>query len=443
MVIGLRPRTHLSTSIVGVHPPRSKPLFEVDATGGKRRRRIWEISGHLHCSIIGTCLTTTELRQIFIKMQLPGVHKETDHELHVRAMLVAGKRELASKLLQKALDRRHRSAITQFNRAQDPEGLRALWSNAVQRAEIPGGYWAVLTHPQSTEDLARQVFGEVHMLSHLVGAANRADIRRLRELESENAALQEKVARQQSRLRDAVVKRDTTIASLHEMLGKAIASTQHVPKTIPECSNQLEQQTTAQLIGELRRRLAAEVASREKMQRRLETVTSERDTERRQRRASEECERELRQELESVEFSLSDQLPTFAGNDEQGIDLRGTILLYVGGRVHQSPKLRALVESSGASFLHHDGGIEDRSGLLEAQVSRADVVFFPVDCVSHNAVGTVKRMARYMGKPYVALRSSGLTALAAALRKISTERRAVDQLRAQVRAEMGDRIAGG
>ena len=159
------PRAHLPTSIVGVQAPRSKPLFEVDATVEKRRRRIWEISGHLHCSIIGTCLTTTELRQIFLKMQLPGVHKETDHELHVRAMLAAGKRELASKLLQKALDRRHRSAITQFNRAQDAEGVRALWSNAVQRAEIPGGYWAVLTHPQSTEDLARQVFGEVHMLS--------------------------------------------------------------------------------------------------------------------------------------------------------------------------------------------------------------------------------------------------------------------------------------
>jgi Uncharacterized protein conserved in bacteria (DUF2325) len=432
------PRTHLPTSIVGVHPPRSKPLFEVDATGEKGRRRIWEISGHLHCSIIGTCLTTTELRQIFIKMQLPGVHKETDHELHVRAMLVAGKRELAAKLLQKALDRRHRSAITKFNMARDAEGLRALWSNAVQRAEIPGGYWAVLTHPQSTEDLARQVFGEVHMLSHLVGAANRADIRRLRELESENAALQEKVARQQSRLRDAVVKRDTTIASLHEMLGKAIASAQHVPKRIPECSNELEQQTTAQLIGELRRRLAAEVASREKMQWRLETVTAERDTERQRRRASQECERELRQELESVEFSLFAQLPTFAGDDERGIDLRGTILLYVGGRVHQIPQLRALAERSGASFLYHDGGIEDRSGLLEAQVSRADVVFFPVDCVSHNAVGTVKRMARYMAKPYVALRSSGLTALAAALRKISTERRIVDQLRMQVCAEMGE-----
>ena len=420
----LLPRRHLPASLVGEPTPRSKPLFDVDAAAAVRRRRIWEISGHLHCSIIGTCLTTTELRQIFIRMQLPGVHKETDHELHVRAMLVAGKRELASKLLQKALDRRHRSTIAQFSRAQDAAVVRALWSNALQRAEIPGGYWAVLTHPQSTEDLARQVFGEVHMLSHLVGAANRADIRRLRELELENAALHDKVARQQSQLRDAIVKRDTTIAGLNETLGKAMAKSQQAPQAIHEWSKEGEQQTTAQLIGELRRRLAAEVISREKMHRRLETVTAERDAEREQRRLSQQCEYAQRQELESLECSLSAQLLTRGADDQQGIDLRETILLYVGGRVHQIPQLRALAERSGACFLYHDGGIEDRSGLLQTQVSRADVVFFPVDCVSHNAVGTVKRMARYMGKPYVALRSSGLTSLAAALRKIAIERRA-------------------
>src|SRR5215470_4722584 len=132
-----RPRHDLPAPILGMHSPRSKPLFEIDATVEKRRRRIWEIGGQLHCSIVGTCLSTTELRQIFIKLQVAGVHRETDHELHVRAMLVAGKRELASKLLQKALDRRHGSAIAQFSKAQDAQQLRTLWVNAVQRAEIP------------------------------------------------------------------------------------------------------------------------------------------------------------------------------------------------------------------------------------------------------------------------------------------------------------------
>ena len=74
-----------------------------------------------------------------------------------------------------------------------------------------------------------------------------------------------------------------------------------------------------------------------------------------------------------------------------------------------------LAEKRGATLLHRDGGIDDRSGLLAAQVARADLVFFPVDCVSHNAVAVVKRVSRQTGKPYVALRSSGLTSFAAAI----------------------------
>ena len=51
--------------------------------------------------------------------------------------------------------------------------------------EHPGPYWALLTHPTANKDLIGEAFSDVHMLSHLVGAANRADIRRLQELERE------------------------------------------------------------------------------------------------------------------------------------------------------------------------------------------------------------------------------------------------------------------
>src|SRR5215471_4451072 len=104
------------------------------------------------------------------------------------------------------------------------------------------------------------------------------------------------------------------------------------------------------------------------------------------------------------------------------------------------PQLRVLAERSGASFLHHDGGIEERSGLLEAQLSRADVVLFPVDCVSHNAMATVKRVSRYAGKPYFALRSSGLTSLAAGLRKISALRQPAGEPPGQARVEIANRL---
>jgi hypothetical protein len=68
-------------------------------------------------------------------------------------------------------------------------------------------------------------------------------------------------------------------------------------------------------------------------------------------------------------------------------------------------------------FLHHDGGIDDRGGLLASQVARADRVYFPVDCVSHNAMIAVKRVARQLGKPYIPLRSSGLTSFVVALQR--------------------------
>ena len=40
---------------------------------------------------------------------------------------------------------------------------------------------------------------------------------------------------------------------------------------------------------------------------------------------------------------------------------------------------------------------------------------FPVDCVSHEAVGTVKRLCRQAGKPYMPLRSAGIGSFVAAL----------------------------
>ena len=381
-----------------------------------KRRRIWELSSSLHCSIIGTCLTTSELRQVLAKIEAPGIHQETDHELHGRAVLLAGRRDGASKLLQKALDRRHRSALGQFNKARNAEELRKQWAAAVQRAEIPGAYWAVLTHPGVTEDLVRHVFAEVHMLSHLVGAANRADIRRLRELETENAALQDKVARQQKQLRDAVVSRDATIANLSDLLSTAIASTQHGPR-FPATSDSSERETMVRLVGDLRRRLTSASVNHERIERQLKRLAAELDQERKQRQVLEKRQQELQDQLDAAELSLTGQVPESGSDSERSISLAGITLLYVGGRTRNIAQLRILAEERGAVFLHHDGGIDDRSGQLTSHVARADLVYFPVDCVSHNAVAVVKRVTRNLGKLYVPLRSSGLTSFVMALRR--------------------------
>jgi len=175
-------------------------------------------------------------------------------------------------------------------------------------------------------------------------------------------------------------------------------------------------------VSELRKRLASQTSRWDGMQRRLQRLKADLDLERKQRHSLERRESELRDELESAERSLVRQVPEGQPSSDRSIDLAGVTILYVGGRSHNVVQLRMLAEEYGATFLHHDGGVDDRSGLLASQVAQADLVYFPVDCVSHNAVAIVKRVARQLGKPYVALRSAGLASFVSALRRHASAR---------------------
>ena len=74
----------------------------------------------------------------------------------------------------------------------------------------------------------------------------------------------------------------------------------------------------------------------------------------------------------------------------------------------------ALAEAGG-ELLSHDGGRHDHPSLLPGLISRSERVLFPVDCISHDAALAVKRLCRQLGRPWAALRSSGLASFLAAL----------------------------
>jgi hypothetical protein len=63
--------------------------------------------------------------------------------------------------------------------------------------------------------------------------------------------------------------------------------------------------------------------------------------------------------------------------------------------------------------------MEHSSGLIPGLISRADRVFFPTDCLSHDAVAAIKRLYRAMGKTYEPLRTASLASLLSALSKMS------------------------
>jgi hypothetical protein len=376
-----------------------------------RRTRIWKFSGTLHCSIIGTCLTATELRHVVEKVEGSSVAAISDHDVHVRGVTLASSREAGAKFLQKALDRRHRGAVARFAKAESPAAVLALWEEALNHGDIPGAYWAALTHPEATEDVVKRAFGDVHMLSHLVGAANRADIRRLRQLEENNSTLAAKLQRQQRQLRDGFAARDQTVRRLHDMLARRAAGRAEEAATQPD-----DAETVDRLIRDLDRRLARETTRRERSEQRVRELAA--------KEAAHEAERKNHeaalQELDVAERHLA-ALARPPG-PEDTLDLAGSTLLYVGGRAHQVPLLRGLVERAGASLLHHDGGVEHSSALLPGLIGRADRVVFPIDCISHDAVAAIKRLCRQTGKSYDPLRTASLACLLAALARISAAR---------------------
>lgn len=372
-----------------------------------QRKRIWELSSNLHCSIIGTCFSTAELRQLLVKLDTPGAVKATDHELHGQAVSLASNRAGGAKHLQKALDRRHRTMVSQFEKARSEDEVRKLWDTALERGDIPGAYWATLTHPKTSHALARHVFAEVHMLSHLVGAANRADIRRLRQLETERAELENKVAKQQARLRDAILERDTTIRNLNQALAERLGEQ-------PVESPVVERTTLEKVVVDLKDQLGREADRRARAEERAKALDLALSRSESTRKTAQAAAEKLQIEIAGAEQTIT-RLAEPGPNGVPLVYLGGLCILYVGGKSNLLAPMKSITEECSAQLLHHDGGVETSMALLPGLITRADLVIFPVDCVSHEATTIVKRLCRQTGKRYVPLRSAGLTSYVAAL----------------------------
>lgn len=396
---------------------RLQPAADAASEQPARRSKIWELSETLHCSIIGTCLSNAELRNVLARLNAKGAESSDEHELHVVGVTLAGRRESGAKLLQRALDRRHGLSIKQYARAKDEETLRRMWDESMRSGDIPGAYWALLSHPVASEAIVKKAFRDVHMLSHLVGAANRADIRRLRQLEEDIGVLTGKLDRQQQQLCDGFTSRDETIRQLKDMLiRRAAEPNDDAGHSVDACG---EIETLRSVIAELDRKLGQETARRERLEQRLRTAaTSLQKTEAALRSMADERDGFVR-DLELIEDQLAGLLRPATEEADGPLKLAGRTVLYVGGRANQIPQMKALVERTGGRFLHHDGGIEHSAALLPGLVSRADHSFFPVDCISHDAVATIKKLCRQLERPYHPLRTASLASLVASLATVS------------------------
>lgn len=379
-----------------------------------RRVRLSELDTNLHCSIIGTCLTLSELRRLVPRFVPVDRKSATDLDIHHEAVQLAVDGGEASKALSKALDERHAMAIRQYRDARDEAQLIDMWDASLKKGDVASAYWAIMSHPVATLDVRQRVFGDVHMLSHLVGAANRADIRRLVELEAENAALQDKLDDQQSRAHEAAYRHEQQLRAAQAQIADLETAAERAPLT--------SDHELAEKLRELSERVVAAEANAALQNQRRETAEA--------RAQSLEAELDgLRQSLDQTS-ALAETLDAEAGaiertmlmaldrntSREAAFDaLKGKTVVYVGGRPGSNLVLRSLVEEAGGHFSTHDGGLEDRKALLASAIARADVVFFPVDCIDHDSMNTIKRVCDRHAVPFHPLRTASIASFAKAV----------------------------
>ncbi|HEY1398395.1 DUF2325 domain-containing protein [Roseateles sp.] len=389
---------------------------------GSRRRRLWELPAQALCPVIGVCLPMPVLRRKLGKL-LGGEALANDYEMHCGAINECARRGPVSEMLQKELDQRFAMALRQSAQHKTAEALTRWWNAAQQGNDVGGALWGALTHARCDAALQEQVLRDIHMLQHQVGAANRADLQRLDELQDEHGILTRELAQAQSRstrllaerarelelsqaeclrLRGELLARDTLAAGLRDEL-------QQLEDSIPGLRHRHEQakhlQTQQDRIHQLERAL----------------LTSRQQAEREQRRAD-----ELQQALAQSERQLAQQQTRTAQQSESqpgsesalpSLDERS--VLCVGGRPAVVPIYRQLIERTGGRFLHHDGGEEDAVSKLDASLAAADLVICQTGCISHDAYWRVKDHCKRHNKKCVYIESPSASGMRRALGSLS------------------------
>ncbi len=395
-----------------------------------RRKNIWELSSHHHCSIVGTCLTIGEARAIGKKVGVrcpnPDDLDSTIHSILVRE---SATKNTVSVLLNKALNKKYESSIRTFKRCNSLKEIKDLWRESFDVGNIPGPYWAALSHPYVDYEVTIKIYSDVHMLSHLVGSSNRADIARLSELEFELADALEKnkslIIRNQkklSQLRDEIKSNQTTIGRLEKENSnlKMRLFVDSPSQSSEEINEEFSQGVL--LSGESYSALLYEHAhSDSKVIRHNLRLVDDVDRLNREKREL-KSKLEVRQdELESLLAELHSAnrfIQTFITNNDANVpncNLFGKCILYIGGREGNICRMCDLVNKMNGRLIHHDGGREDSLAKLKGAISSADAVIFPVDCVSHSSALEAKKLCKKMVKPFVPIRSSSLSSLVTGL----------------------------
>ena len=121
-------------------------------------RHLASLGRHLQRSVLRTCLPLETLRAL-VPSSGGGPAALID-----AACAVALAADSRADRLDAALNTLHARALQKFGCELGYETLRAEWIAAARTPEMPGAYWALVTHPLADRSLRHLAFGDVEML---------------------------------------------------------------------------------------------------------------------------------------------------------------------------------------------------------------------------------------------------------------------------------------
>lgn len=374
------------------------------------RPKIWDLPKSCHCVTLGTCLTLSELRKTAKRLGLfHGIERMTDYELHGAFVHAMANRNRASHAVQKLLDTNHAGSVRKASRCHSEEDLSAFWDREVAEGQIAGAFWAVMSHIHLGGTLEVRVFGEVHMMSHLCGASNRGDARARSLAEQQCATLARRLEQATAGHLETLAARDREIERLNRLVSGMepfVREAAALRARVGELESGAQVALLTDRADDLARRLDLALRRNDRLAAEIDTLNDHLAAA--EARATALTEQRVEASSDTADICVTD-CP---------FNLRGRCIAYIGGRPRTVSRMRDLVERCRGSFVHHDGGAEQSAEALDGVLGRADVVMFPVDCVSHTAVEKLKTTCGRMNKTFLPLPSASFSSFASELGRV-------------------------
>lgn len=362
-----------------------------------QRRRLWQLPAQAHELLLAMSFTPEALRREAART-LGQIHKGQcvlqgrDVDVLYGVVHDMATRNALSEAMHKQLDGRHALAVRQLAAIKDVQALQAAWAQALAADAVPAALWAALTHPLGTQtesdllyDARQWIFAHARRSVALQQARQQTDAR-AGQAQQRADQLQARLVAQQQQAAEALGRAQAEIARLQgELARRRAAPADAAPKAADphRALHRPDSPSTA---------APAEAAVR-----------------------TPACAMAAARPATPAASAATSAAQAPAPARREAVAVSGRRVLCVGGIRHSVARYRGRIEKLGGRFEHHDGGLEDGVHVLDARLSRADVVICQAACINHEAYHRVKRHCERTGTPCVYLDRPSLSRLDRAL----------------------------